>query len=724
MVDFAMGFADLDIKDEYRSKRDYIAQTFYYPILCEAVRYDRAVGFFSSTSLLALSDGLLPFINRGGTMRIIASPKLSEEDIIAIEKGYESKADIVEKAVYRELYEPSDFLEANRLNLIGKLIKDGRLDIRLAIMENYGMYHEKIGIFYDADDKKIAFTGSMNESNTAINSNYESFDTYCSWKTDYEYVRANKKAQIFDLLWENKEDSIEVLEFNNVKREIIQRYYKEEKAYSEYLESDINLYAREEKKQYGKPYLKPDLLFDYQKEAISKWIENDGVGIFDMATGTGKTYTGIGALCELFKKKGRLISIIVCPMTHLVEQWIDDLHEFNIDPIVAYGLYKYKDYPQKIRKAIFNFELGIKDFVCIICTKDTFKNDKLQNILERVKGDMLLMVDEAHNMGARSYVNKLTDRYKYRLALSATFERHADKEGTDLLFDFFGSKCIEYDLGRAINEGKLTPYKYYPILTYLYDDEFEQYKELSIEIRDNIIVDSNGERKLTKYGEKLAIDRARIVAGAKMKVDVLPQYIEKYKSDNHLLIYCGATTLDDDDFEKDVRQIDMISSLLGKKMGMKAAQFTSRESTGARMKLKEEFALGEDLQALVAIKCLDEGVNIPAIKTAFILASTTNPKEYIQRRGRVLRKAADKQYAEIYDFVCIPHDLNQVSYLSKEEIQYDYSLVKNELIRVLEFQRLADNSYDSEGIIKQMREAYGLYENEEVEYDEPRFEFE
>ena len=275
---------------------------------------------------------------------------------------------------------------------------------------------------------------------------------------------------------------------------------------------------------------------------------------------------------------------------------------------------------------------------------------------------------------------------------------------------------------RAIKEKKLTPYDYYPVLVTLTPDELYEYNRISAEIAKNIVLDKKGNMKLNEKGKMLAIQRSRVVAGAELKVEALMDRIKEYVNDRHILIYCGATSIHDTDSEDDettIRQIDKITQKLGLELGMKTAQFTSRENQQQRKLLKEEFENGDNLQALVAIKCLDEGVNIPAIKTAFILASTTNPKEYIQRRGRVLRLHEGKKKAVIYDFVTLPHDIDLVPSLSLEEMLYDKSLVKNELKRMEEFQRIADNPYDSMDIIRKIKDAYQLYEedNENGEFE-------
>lgn len=717
---------DIEIKEEYRSLEDDIVNEFYCPLLKVAQKYQRAVGFFSSSALIEISKGIIGLIQNGGTIELIASPKLSKEDVEAIEQGIAMREEIIVERINDYIEAPKNEQEEKRLNLLINLIAQEKLTIKIAVLEKnrkLGIYHEKMGILTDYEGNAIAFTGSMNESNTAFEHNYESIDVYQSWNGGSEAKRVVNKQQAFQNMWENQMPYIEVLEFPEAsKRKLFQYRKNEEIDYSldEKLKNSKEMFLeKQEKSRLVKPGI-PEWLEvrEYQRNAIECWKEQGYRGIFDMATGTGKTYTGLAAICRLYEElQGNLAVVIVCPLQHLVEQWMEDLQVFGIRPIVAYSALKYKDYPQKLKKAIFEYNLQSKKFISLITTLDTFSSDKIQQQLKKIKKNLLLVVDEAHNIGAGSYRPLLDERYTYRLALSATFERHNDMEGTEQLYQFFGKKCIEYSLEQAINEGMLTRYKYYPIPVYLSEDELEEYNHISAEIARNVILDKRGKVKLNERGKRLAIKRAGIAAGAVNKVPRLIDCIQAHKREQHILIYCGATKVHEGDFsngtENNIRQIDKITQKLGLEVGMKVAQFTSKETAAKRELLKKEFAAGEELQALVAIKCLDEGVNIPAIRTAFILASTTNPKEYIQRRGRVLRLSPGKEYANIYDFVTLPRDLSLVPFLSEEEKKYDKALVKSELNRVLEFQRLAENSYDSTELIFKMKEAYNLYETEE-----------
>ena len=720
-----MSLRDLKIEEEYRSTQDDIVNEFYIPLLKESISYKRAVGFFSSSSLSEIVSGIKVFAQNGGKIKLIASPKLSEKDIEDIELGYRLRDEVIKENILYQLNNPKDDIERKRLSLLASLIAENILDIKIAFMENdsnVGMYHEKMGIFEDIEGNKVAFSGSMNESLTAMKLNYETIDVFVSW----EGKRAERKNSVFDNIWRNEEKSIRIFEFPELRQEFLNRYYdKKEKIVEKVAEKD-------DKVQDNFPAIPEDIkLYDYQLEAIKNWKEKGYRGIFDMATGSGKTLTGLGAVCELSKDlDNNLFVIIVCPYQHLVEQWVEDIKRFNIKPIIGYSSSSQKDWKERLSRGIRGQNIGLssKKFLCFICTNATFSSNFVQDMIDISRCKKLLLVDEAHNFGSPRLMKTLHDGYEYRLGLSATLDRHNDEVGTEKLYDFFGEKAIEYTLERAIKDGKLTPYKYYPILVYLTEDELVDYNNLTYEICQQIIQDDRGRKKLTEYGEILAIQRARIIAGAQNKLSKLKEVITPYRDEDFTLVYCGATNVLDQSRdrtstdEKDLRQITAVTKILGNELDMRVAKFTSEESIEERKIIKESFEKRE-IQALVAIKCLDEGVNIPNIKTAFILASTTNPKEYIQRRGRVLRKSKDmeKDFAEIYDFITLPRKLEAVQYLTLEQLKLEISLVKKEILRMEEFCSLAMNPATTRKLIYEIKDSYKdniIYFEEEEEYGE------
>ncbi len=722
-----MSLTNIHVKSEYRSLHDNIPQNFYIPLLRKAVSYKRAVGFFSSSSLAQISIGMVDLAERQGKIELIVSPHLSDEDIDAIKKGYKARNEVIEASLLRELTEAGTESDRNRLNLLAHLIAENVLNIKVAFTENdsgVGIYHEKVGIIEDLYSNKVVFTGSMNESATAMVSNYETIDVFCSWK-EWDKERVSAKALAFSRIWENNEPSMVVKKFPEVDEQLIKRY-KIKPFYDKTLDLDV----AESAPQYvatkkNIPRLPNGLiLHDYQEAAIREWSNQGNRGIFDMATGTGKTYTGLAAVASLSSQlHHKLAVIIVCPFQHLVEQWVEDLEKFNIAPIVGYSASKQTNWKDRLSRAIVNQRIGVMDsgFFCLICTNATFASEYVQSNIRKIKEKKLLLVDEAHNFGAYYLSKLLLDKYEYRLALSATLERHGDSEGTAALFKFFGQKSIEYSLDQAIKDGKLCEYKYYPVIVTLTDRERQVYLDLSAEIGKCIIKDKNGKTRLNERGKILALERARIVAGANNKIQGLKEQIEDFVGQSHILVYCGAakelqeyqdvTDID----EEERRQIDTVTDLLGNQLNMKVAQFTSRENIVTRDTLKTKFESGEDLDVLIAIKCLDEGVNIPNIQKAFILASTSNPKEYIQRRGRVLRTSPTKKFAEIYDFITLTRPLNELPHITEFELNREKGLARKEMARAREFSRLALNAVTAEIIIADIEEKYRL---DDIGFDE------
>ena len=605
------------------------------------------------------------------------------------------------------------------------LIEDGHLEIKVAFTppnRSTGMYHEKVGILTDKFGDKIVFTGSLNETINAFYNNYESIVVFTSWEESKLY--AEEMQADFDSLWNNEDKDLEVIEFPDVLIEKIKVNQKPKVSYDIDEEEQIE----EEAIKKGIPRIPKGFeLREYQKEAIEKWKQRDYCGIFDMATGTGKTYTGLGAVTKLFEEKKRLAIIIVCPYQHLVEQWVEDIELFNMLPTIGYSASKQKDWKKRLEDDVLDFSIGVIDCFCFVTTNATYSSKFVKEQMSYLGKDTLLLIDEAHNFGSPNLRNKLYPTIEYRLALSATLDRHGDEEGTDCLKHYFGEKCIEYDLQRAIKEGKLTPYYYYPVVVYLDEEEIERYRDISYKASKECHKDKQGNVKITEKGKMFLLQRARIVAGAKSKLDELRNQMQQYKDDTHILVYCGATkvqTFEYDESEYDEegeRQIVAVSKILGNELGMKVTHFTSNESAEEREIIKNKFAMADPYQAIVAIKCLDEGVNIPSIKTAFILASTTNPKEYIQRRGRVLRLAKNKPYAVIYDFVTLVKPLDEVNPYSAD-YNCERALAKRELARIKEFGEISLNSRDSDELINDIECAYEL-SDEDLEVIDDGSEF-
>lgn len=717
-----MGYRKIEILRSYRTNKCDVVQDFYIPALKQSVLYKRAVGFFSSGALIQLSHGISSLIKNGGKIKFIVSPLLSEEDIQAIQNGYDCR-EIVKNSLEREFHEPQNYSEEERLNWLAFLIASGRMEIKVAFMSPQkanGIYHEKIGLLYDEDGERLAFTGSMNETINAFHNNYESIVVFNSLVAA-DVQRIVDIERDFDALWADREPNVRVWDFPKALQEKILSYKKDT--------LDLTLDSIELEGNSGNTHRTPGtptlprnvVLHEYQESAIEQWVKQGFRGIFDMATGTGKTFTGLGAVVRLFEEKRRAAVIIVCPYQHLVEQWVEDILQFNMRPTIGYSASKQADWKTRLSNDVIDFRLKVIDFFCFVTTNATYASAFVQNELNKLGKDTLLLVDEAHNFGAANLRTTLNPKFEYRLALSATLERYGDPEGTKVLYDYFGEKCIEYTLEQAIRENKLTPYYYYPKPVFLTADELEKYRELSKRIVKQCRKGKSGSFEITELGKKLLLERARLIAGATNKVALLRELMEGYRDKDHILVYCGAArsldAIDDESVTDEIgeRQIVSVSKMLGHELHMKVIHFTSMESAAEREKIKQQFAEADPYQAIVAIKCLDEGVNIPSIQTAFILASSTNPKEYIQRRGRVLRKAPYKPFAVIYDFITLPTPLEYVDQTS-DTIRLDLSLVKKEILRMKEFGKIAQNPSEADRLINELTEVYGLDTISEEEY--------
>ncbi len=710
-----MGFREIqNIQLSYNTLTDDVVADFYVPCLRRAVKYKRAVGFFSSGILLRISQGLGAFADNGGKMQLLVSPRLEPADYDAIERGYGLKLeDYVAEKINKEFDFDSPFDQKNdRYGMLSYMISSGLLDIKIVALErnnDSAMFHRKVGVLEDENGDYIAFSGSGNETPNGYMNNDEDFEVYCSWKSDESEGRCSKKEMEFNQIWNGHAKGLVTIPFPEaVKNKILSFKSREPGTFAV-----IDEEALKKRKSEKNPTIPKQVKFyDYQLKAIDNWVSDGFKGVFDMATGTGKTFTGAGAICRLFETKKRLVVFVCCPFTHLVDQWCDELAKFGIDGVKCYG---GTGYEKKLERELLKFSNRRTNFVCAVITNASFSREAIQKLIPMNLKSTLLLVDEAHNFGATEISKTMALNYPYRLALSATFERHGDKEGTKKLFDFFGQKCIEYTLDRAICEGKLTPYKYYPVLVPLNDDEYDKYVDLSKKIARCV----HGGDELSDYAKALLIKRARIVAGTEGKITALEEILKRYKGDSNMLVYCGAVKYGEIGYEKDeqgLKQISRVLSLLNTKLGFYASKFTGEEDAKERGNILEAFKR-QEIQALVAIKCLDEGLNVPSIKTAFILASSTNPKEYVQRRGRVLRKAPGKEYAEIYDFITLPK-LHGDS-ISNPNLAIDKNLVRKELNRVIDFANMSKNPSDSNAIIAQIKSDYGMdvYMNEEDQYE-------
>ena len=437
----------------------------------------------------------------------------------------------------------------------------------------------------------------------------------------------------------------------------------------------------------------------YQEEAIKKWFDNRLKGIFQMATGTGKTITAISAITRLLNlckvKKLSCGIIIVVPYKSLLEQWVETLRLFKINPIKCYE--SKNIWLDKLNKKIEFFNFGITKTIYIITTNATFNSESFQESISKIQKDYVLCIDEMHHAATDKYLLNLPEKCIFRLGLSATLESNYNIERTNELVSYFGGIVYEFSMKRAIEEGFLTPYYYYPIFIELSEYEKEEYFMLSKKIGRLINVCDKDDECLTS----LLMKRSRILGSAENKLKELIKLKTKVKNTNYNIFYCGDTIDENDD-----KFIYKVNRIVANELELKTHTFTSEEDKNERKNILERFKQG-DLQAITAIRCLDEGIDIPELRRAFILSSSTNPKEFIQRRGRILRKSKSKEYAEIYDFIVVASlDKRYINELTDEELIVEKKIFLRELDRFVEFASLSINEIESHNKLMQIWDLY------------------
>lgn len=422
----------------------------------------------------------------------------------------------------------------------------------------------------------------------------------------------------------------------------------------------------------------------YQIEAIQSFEQNDYVGILDMATGTGKTITSIAATSKYHDEHGKIFLVIIVPYLHLIDQWFAELNRVGWKDYIRISGSK-KDWMAKIDKEIWNYNYGINDKVLIIGSYRSMAKKEFRDRIKNVKGNSFLIADECHYAGQSAFREHSLITFDARLGLSATPRRWWDEEGTREVNRLFGKVVFEFSLQDAIAAGFLTPYNYNPIVVSLTDEEYSIYADLTIKISKMI-----AQKKLTKEEKEilknLILKRARIIQNAEGKLDIFYNLILEQQDLKYTLVYCG------------VGQVDKIVRGLADR-GIATHRFNWEVSQKDRKKVLDRFENG-DIQVLVAVKCLDEGVDIPATREAYFLASTTNPREFVQRRGRILRKSKEKRDAKVNDFIVLPSNFG------------DYTILKNiaqkELPRFAEFSSFAENEFQSRTKISGYLEPYHL----------------
>jgi DNA phosphorothioation system restriction enzyme len=702
-----LSLKDLVLRNQYRSDRHNLLADFYIPALERSLTYDRAVGFFSSTSLSAAAKGITALIRVGGKMRLVASPQLSKEDAEAIAQGIKQREEVITAVLLHEL-ELLDSLAIDRFSYLAWLLSKGLLEIKLAVHRDphhRGIYHEKLGILKDLDGNAVVFTGSVNESISGFVENFECIDVFRSWRAGDD-ERITEKVDDFQRLWENQTPTLEILDFPEAVERSLLRFCPTEFPMMEDLEDR----TREGRGDYSASAVEPSVpqklypvlpswlkLRPYQQEAIDNWFAAQGRGTLKMATGSGKTITALATAAELYQKIQLQALLVVCPYRHLVQQWARECQKFGLLPVLAFE--NVQSWQGLLSPQLYNVYSGQQPFVTVITTNATLMGQGLQSQLPHFPKRTLIVGDEVHNLGARKLESSLPRNVGLRLGLSATPERYFDEDGTQALFDYFGAVLEpEFTLKDAIQQGALVHYLYYPILVELTEPEAESYADLTSKIGRAIAIGGSEDNDSLTV---LLMQRSRLVGAAANKLEALRELMAHRLDTTHTLFYCGDGSVEDELSEEIQRQVTAVARILGQEMGYGVATDTAETSLEEREDLRCQFELGE-VKGLVAIRCLDEGVDIPAVQTAVILASSGNPRQFVQRRGRILRPHANKQRASLFDMIVLPPDLG------RESLETERSLLRKELRRFVEFADLADNAGEARVRLLPLQKRYGL----------------
>ena len=638
-----MKLRNADIKPQYDSISDDVYGDFFNPVFTCSQQCARAGGRFTSKNLATCAIGMQEFIQNDGRMKLSMLPEFSKEDIDAIRLGIRDESDVLSEGWIKDMSEISERFVDDHVKALSWMLANGNLDIRIVIprddkgqivrhaaLHESQVFKKKTGLFWDSTGDVLSFSGNM-EYDDKMMGEYYHFRTYRSWVQD-EKKYVDEDYNEFSQYWDGQANAgkmrLQVVELPEAIRESMIKIAPNSK--SEIRLSEV-------------PRLRP-----YQKEAVKMWTDAGCRGVLEMATGTGKTFTAIGCMLEILKKSKKVLVVIVCPFDNLERQWEAELARWNIESQVTS---RNQGWYTAMKDGISALKVSDDEGMLVVITSyNTFNNKKFTRAVEESNVKSMLVADEVHNAGSATRLAGLSGAYTYRLGLSATLERYFDEQGTAALRGFFGSTVFALDLAQAIKHKFLVGYNYYPIYTDLKADEYEEYRK-----RTRLIA-MLWRSKKSKDRERLEREldmRSRIILNAESKIDRFADWARAHEGKiKYTLVYCSET------------QMPRVKRILTE-CGAVNREITAENPKNPRRRaaILQEFANGT-YDAIVANKVLDEGADVPAARTCVMLASTGNPKQFVQRRSRVLRRfpqgyadGSRKDHADIYDVIVMPGDI-------------------------------------------------------------------
>lgn len=671
----------LPLKLAYHKGEDDVASAFYLPCMERAHSYDRAVGFFSSSIYVLAWPSLRAFINGGGKIRLICSPVLSAADVEALHSGYSARAEEVladeAQAELGRLMADPHLVKPTRV--LATLVATGSIELKVAWVgaESAGrdrrLFHDKVGIFTDLIENRVVFKGSMNETwpGLAADGNLESVDVFASWRDGGEADRIAAEVAYFERLWLGEHPGVRITSFPEVAIDQL-RQLAEESRWEEYVdEICVEMETAAAWSADSGPSARTPR--PHQVEALTAWTDRGRRGILEHATGSGKTFTALCAIRDSLTRDE--VPLVLVPSDLLLKQWRQELIETfpddDVQLLVCGG--GARGWADSGRLRLWTRPEAGGPRRLVLSTMQTAVSEEFRRLL-RTGEHLFLVADEVHRLGSDENQKLLELASGPRLGLSATPRRAGDPEGTAAILEYFeGIVPPPFTLQDAISAGTLTPYAYYPHRLTLDSDEQEKWDALTAEIGRRIARQGgDGDRPgpLDPATKLLLIQRARVAKKAAAKTPLAAEIVARhFQVGQSWIVYC----------EDQAQLRDVRSALAGCGIPLVFEYHTAMSGNAeATLRLFEQQG-----GVTVAIRCLDEGVDIPAVSHALILASSRNPREFIQRRGRVLRRAEGKSLAYVHDAIVVPQHLDR-------DVP-SLSMVKGELARAIEFGRSAVN---------------------------------
>jgi superfamily II DNA or RNA helicase len=703
---------DIELKNMYSSGIDE-PKEFFTEALVESKTFDLGLGFFSSSGIRSLSYGFALFIANGGKMRVVINQVLSAIDKAAIEKGQSEVIDNFEEKIIADINRLAETLskaDEQFFRCFSYLISISRIEFVATVSTKGGLAHDKYGVFTDLQGNKIAFIGSANFSETALELNGETITVFSSWN---DSNRVSEFQNIFNESWEEDTPHLIHIPLNEVKTHIEGKFSPETVA--ELIQHGVDLRDIENLHETPMTKIKPlsprliekleqkeqEPRFPFpeereiQKNAYTAWIANNKRGIFAMATGSGKTVTALNCVLKRYQEDDFYKVIIAVPTQALAVQWEQEVKAFNFQNIVS--THTEKDWKNILSRFTTQSIFNKKKNLVLITTYATFNRIDIQAFLKDTQGidSFIYIADEAHNVGSTNSLKYLPEKILQRIGLSATPERIYDDVGSEKLYQFFNSRppqyTYRYSMKQAIEDEILCHYDYYPLFVELTKNEMQVYKTITAQLRKFINPQTG---KYKKEAEMLLLKRKRIIHKAENKKVAITNLLEDLKRKRKLdytFVFVPEGYEPDysetDSYnvqEEDIHIIDEYAQMF-RKQGYSYHKYISGLEDA--QKVLKNFADG-DIKILLSMKCLDEGVDIPRAEHAIFCSSTGNPRQFVQRRGRVLRKSKEKIKATIWDLIVTPPDITGGS------SSVERSLFTGEVKRIVNFAALADNSIE------------------------------